>query len=160
MHPEPSADSTNTEFYQPATYKPENTIGYMVRSLHMSLIKMIDVEMQQYDLTAMQWRPLLFISTGKVATAAALAKETHMDTGATTRMLDRLQNKGLLIRKRCDQDRRVVHLELTEAGERICKNIPTGLCKVMNQHLKGFNQSEVDSLKGYLERMLINGQLP
>ncbi|PRC91284.1 MarR family winged helix-turn-helix transcriptional regulator [Solimicrobium silvestre] len=148
------------EFYKPPDYKPEETVGFMVRCLHMSLLKMIDIEMQQHDLTAMQWRPLLYISTGKVVTAAALAKETNMDTGATTRMLDRLQLKGLLLRKRCDQDRRVVHLALTEEGERICQKIPTGLCKVMNHHLKGFNQAELDTLKGFLERMLLNGLTP
>ncbi len=133
------------------------TVGYMIRTVHLSINKMIDVEMQKYDLTAMQWRPLLFIYFGKVKTAAALAKETCMDTGATTRMLDRLQNKGLLARTRCDQDRRIVHLALTDEGQRICEKIPTDLCKVMNQHLKGFNQQEVDTLKNFLDRMQVNG---
>jgi DNA-binding MarR family transcriptional regulator len=147
-------------FYHPPNYTPEATVGYMLRNVHISLLKMIDIEMQQHDLTAMQWRPLLFIYTGKVDTAAALAKETSMDTGATTRMLDRLQNKGLLIRNRCDQDRRVVHLALTEEGQKICEKIPAGLCKVMNHHLQGFSQIEHDLLKNFLERMLKNGVAP
>lgn len=145
------------EFYLPMSYQPEETIGYIVKSVHLSLLKMIDIEMQAFDLTALQWRPLMYIHTNKVNTAAALAKESCMDTGATTRMLDRLQKKGLLNRKRCSQDRRVVHLELTEEGQRICQFIPKSLCKVMNHHLKGFNQAELDSLKGLLQRMLVNG---
>lgn len=154
-------DSTGlVEFYKAQNYKPDETVGFMVRSLHISLIKMIDIEMQEHDLTAMQWRPLLFIYTGKVDTAASLAKESCMDTGATTRMLDRLQNKGLIIRSRCEHDRRVVHLALTDAGQEICKKIPTGLCKAINHHLKGFNQSELDVLKSFLERMLLNGATP
>ena len=145
------------EFYQPLTYKPMESVGYMLRNVNVSLNKMIDAQMQKYDLTAMQWRPLLFIYFGKVNTAAALAKESCMDTGATTRMLDRLQKKGLLERKRCEQDRRVVHLALTEEGLQVCEKIPVDLCTVMNHHLKGFNQNELDLLKNFLERMLANG---
>ena len=134
------------------------SVGYMLKNVHMSINKMIDGKMQKYDLTAMQWRPLLFIHYGQVKTAAALAKETCMDTGATTRMLDRLQKKGLLIRTRCEQDRRIVHLALTEAGAQVCEKIPADLCSVMNHHLMGFTRAELETLKQFLDRMLINGQ--
>ena len=146
------------EFYQPLTYRPMESVGYMLKNVHASINKMIDTRMQKYDLTAMQWRPLLFIYYGKVNTAAALAKESCMDTGATTRMLDRLQKKGLLVRNRCDQDRRVVHLALTEAGSKVCEKIPVDLCTVMNHHLIGFTHEDLETLKQFLERMLANGQ--
>jgi len=145
------------EFYTPENYVPAETVGFMMRNVHASFHKMIDVEMQKYDLTAMQWKPLLLIYYGTVNTAATLAKESCLDTGATTRILDRLQKKGLLVRTRSELDRRVVHLALTDEGIRTCKKLPADLCKVMNLHLKGFTQSEVDTLKSFLERMLANG---
>lgn len=155
-----TTDSTNAdiEFYQPLTYQPLESVGYLLKNVHISINKMIDTRMQKYELTAMQWRPLLFIYYGKVKTAAALAKETCMDTGAITRMLDRLQKKGLIERTRCEHDRRVVHLALTEAGRQVCEQIPVDLCVAMNHHLKGFTQSELDLLNDLLQRMLINGQ--
>ncbi len=146
------------EFYTPDNYVYAETVGFMMRNVHASFHKMIDVEMQKHDLTAMQWKPLLLIYYGTVNTAATLAKESCLDTGATTRMLDRLQKKGLVERTRCEQDRRVVYVTLTDEGLRICKKIPKDLCKVMNHHLKGFSQSEVDTLKSFLNRMLANGQ--
>ncbi len=146
------------EFYKPDNYIPQEAVGYKMSRVHISITKMIDIEMQKHDLTAMQWRPLLYIYFGKAETAAALAKDTFMDTGATTRMLDRLQNKGLIERTRSSEDRRVVHLALTEEGKRVCQKIPADLCKVMNHHLKGFNQDELDTLKSLLDRMLVNGQ--
>ena len=91
----PAKSGESIEFYTPGNYQPQDTVGYMIRNVHVSLNKLIDAEMQKYDLTAMQWRPLLLIYFGKVKTAAALAKETCLDTGATTRMLDRLQKKRL-----------------------------------------------------------------
>jgi len=148
------------EFYKPDSYKPLESIGYMARNLNLSINRMIDTRMQKYDLTAMQWRPMLLIFFGKVNTAAALAKDTCMDTGATTRMLDRLQKKGLLERTRCGQDRRVIYLALTDEGKRVCADIPADLCDVMNLHLKGFSHEELATLKQYMERMLANGQIP
>ena len=144
-------------FYEPVSYQPMDSVGYKIRSVHVSITKMIDAEMHKCDLTAMQWRPLLLIYFGGIKTAAALAKETCMDTGATTRMLDRLQKKGLLLRTRCEQDRRVVNLALTEAGRLVCETIPADLCLVMNRHLQGFTNSELATLLTLLDRMLING---
>ena len=152
-----NSPDTTTNFYEPASYKPLESMGYMIRNVHASITKMIDAEMQKYDLTAMQWRPLLFIYFGNVKTAAALAKETCMDTGATTRMLDRLQKKGLLLRTRCEQDRRVINLALTDAGRLVCETIPADLCLVMNRHLRGFTTSELSTLLNFLDRMLVNG---
>lgn len=145
------------EFYSPDNYEPTQTVGYMMKDVHYSVTKMIDAEMHKHDLTAMQWRPLLIVFYGKATTAAGIAKQICMDTGATTRMLDRLEKKGLLVRTRCAHDRRVVNLALTDEGRRICESIPTDLCKVMNHHLKGFTQQEVDTLKSLLNRMLVNG---
>ena len=159
----PSSATTGVasgEFYHGVSCQPEETVGYMIRILHLSLLKRIDLEMQGHDLTAMQWRPLLIISKGKGDTAALLAKEMGMDTGAITRMLDRLQSKGLVIRKRSELDRRVVHLELTEEGHRICAQIPFGLCKAINHHLQGFSPVEFDVLKDFLKRMILNGGTP
>lgn len=155
---ESGTPAKSVEFYTPHNYKPLESIGYIVRNVNVSINRMVDARMQKYDLTAMQWRPLLMIYFGKVNTAAALAKETCMDTGATTRMLDRLQKKGLMERTRCDQDRRVIYLALTEEGKRVCAEIPTDLCDVMNAHLHGFSQDELNTLKSLLGRMLVNGQ--
>ena len=52
----------------------------------------------------------------------------------------------------------MVHLTLTEEGLQVCEKIPVDLCKVMNHHLAGFNQNELDTLKNFLDRMLANGQ--
>ena len=48
--------------------------------------------------------------------ASDLCKGISYDAGAMTRMLDRLEGKGLIRRNRSAQDRRLMHLELTEEG--------------------------------------------
>ncbi|MEO8756006.1 MAG: MarR family transcriptional regulator, partial [Casimicrobiaceae bacterium] len=79
-----------------------------------------------------------------------------VDTGAMTRMLDRLEAKGLLHRTPCPKDRRVMQLGLTAEGERLCREIPFGLARVSNGLLRGFAPQEFETLKALLRRMLAN----
>ena len=73
-----------------------------------------------------------------------------------TRMLDRLEAKGLCQRVRSSDDRRVVNLEITDAGREAAKVIPEVLSRVQNAYLAGFSVEEWETLKSYLRRMLDN----
>ena len=152
------ACSARPGLYVPDKYSAEESVGYLVRVLHQSLHRHIDLRMQPNDLTAMQWGPLFLLAQGKGDTAALLAREAGTDAGAMTRMLDRLEAKGLIRRVRSAEDRRVVHLELTADGAHAATQIPQGLCGALNHHLQGFNQTELEQLKSLLRRMISNGQ--
>jgi DNA-binding MarR family transcriptional regulator len=145
-------------FYRGDTYAIEDSIGHVLRVLMGSMNRRIDLQMQEHDLTAMQWKPLLMLKFGRADTAAEMARQNCSDTGAMTRMLDRLEGKGLLRRKRSAQDRRVVHLELTAEGRRVADRIPFGLSTVLNEHLAGFSADEFAQLKSLLQRMIANGE--
>ena len=90
-------------------------------------------------------------------TLASLARELSIDPGAMTRSLDRLAAKGLLRRERSSEDRRVVHLVLTDEGRKVAKEVPAVLAQVLNGHLRGFSLDEWQLLLQLLQRMLDNG---
>ena len=75
-----------------------------------------------------------------------------------TRLLDRLEAKQLVRRVRSVDDRRVVNLELTKAGQVAAREIPELLSRVQNAHLAGFSADEWQTLKGYLRRILETAQ--
>jgi DNA-binding MarR family transcriptional regulator len=145
-------------FYRGETYDLDESIGHLARVLIGSMTRRIDEQMQVHDLTAQQWKPLLMLRTGQADTAAGLARLNCSDNGAMTRMLDRLEAKGLLRRVRSEADRRIVHLELTKEGKRIADLIPYGLSKVLNEHLEGFSKDEFKQLQSLLRRMIANGE--
>ena len=145
-------------FYRGETYDLDESVGHLMRVLIASMTRRIDEQMQVHDLTAQQWKPLLMLRTGQADTAAGLARLNCSDNGAMTRMLDRLEAKGLLRRVRSAADRRIVHLELTKEGERIADQIPYGLSKVLNEHLEGFSKAEFKQLQSLLRRMIANGE--
>jgi DNA-binding MarR family transcriptional regulator len=153
-----SALPGDPDFYTGDDYRIDESIGYLLRQLRIQMDRAIDAEMAEHDLTGVQWGPLLAIGRGLADTAAELSRLACVDTGAMTRMLDRLEGKGLLRRRRCAHDARVVRLELTEAGRRLCAEIPYSLSRVLNHLLRGFTATELDTLKTLVRRMLANAE--
>lgn len=132
-------------------------MGRLLKRAFTSLLRGIDVKMQPLGLTAMQWEPLALIYYENVDTVAALARESQVNCGSMTRMLDRLESKGLLRRRRSATDRRVVHLELTAKGRQVARAIRPLALEALDQHLSDFKPAEVSLLTQLLERMVTNG---
>ena len=120
----------------------------------------VERQLAHADLTNAQWIPLFKLYTGQASTVAELARECQLDAGAMTRMLDRLEAKGLCTRLRSEADRRVVRIALTAAGTTAASDLPRILSNVQNAHLSGFTQDEFQMLKGFLWRILRNTQAP
>lgn len=157
--PSPSDD---IEFYGPdaLAHGADESVGYLIKLAHKQLVRNVDAQLQTYDLTAMQWVPLQIISIGRGDTVASCAREAGIDAGAMTRMLDRLEAKGLVRRQRSVDDRRVVNVALTTAGKKIATEIPPVISNVLNQHLRGFSEYEFELIKNLLQRFLANGETP
>ncbi|MBS93658.1 MAG: MarR family transcriptional regulator [Chromatiales bacterium] len=158
----PASHGAGVEFYgsDSDTYDVNESVGYLIKLAHKQLMRNVDAQLQAYDLTAMQWVPLQIISTGRGDTVAGCAREAGIDNGAMTRMLDRLEGKGLVRRQRSNDDRRVVNIALTNAGKKIAREIPPVISNVLNRHLQGFSQHEFELIKDLLKRFLTNGELP
>lgn len=138
----------------------ENNVGHLLKRTTASLTRMIDQGVVPLGLTAMQWKPLVMICHGNLNTPAELSRKAMIDTGAMTRTLDRLETKGFLTRHRCEEDRRVVKLELTDRGRQVADGILPIVANSVNTHLDGFTHDEVMLLLSFLHRMIANGTNP
>lgn len=148
-------------FYSPETYRAEESVGFMMRRILTAVGQAVELQMcEPGSPTYPQWIPLhkLHMHLGPSATVAELARDCQLDTGAMTRLLDRLEAKGLCRRVRSLADRRVVNIELTDEGRAAAEQVPHVLSRVQNEHLSGFNPQEWEQLKGYLRRILDNAQ--
>lgn len=143
-------------FYDQSNYRPEDSVGYLMRQILTSMAQGIDTQLADSDLTNAQWMPMLKLHLGHASTVAELARACNLDAGAMTRLLDRLEAKGLCTRTRSETDRRVVNIGLTELGRTVAQGIPDVLCQVLNQHLTGFTPEEFLLLKSLLHRVLAN----
>ena len=152
QHPEPELP------YTTENYNPEDSLGRLIADVSGRLLAAFDDEVTDLGITGAQWVTLMRIASGCGSTAAELCRFSRYDTGSMTRMLDRLEEKDLIRRVRSSSDRRIIHLELTDAGRELHALLPPVAIKVLNAHLKGFTRVELEQFKGFLNRMQANSR--
>lgn len=143
--------------YDGSRYVVAESVGHQLFSLMTMIRREAEARMAEHDLTDAQWKPLMLLKNGRASTAIELAREMDVDAGAVTRMVDRLEAKGMIERVRSDEDRRVVHLRLTRSGETTAEQVPHVLAAVNNDFLRGFSEAEWKQLRKLLARMAANG---
>ena len=153
-----AAGSDPVRFYCGAGYCAEESIGYLMKRVLISMALQVDRRIGAHGLTSAQWGPLMRLKTEGPSTVAELARWSNVDAGAMTRLLDRLERKGHCKRVRSTSDRRVVQVELTPAGEAALCEVPEVLADVQNALLAGFSEAEWLVLRDFLERMLRAGE--
>ncbi len=154
MNPTPPAPPS---FYDGSRYQKTQSVGFLMKRALSVLVRNLEHEMQALDLTGTQWHPLIHVRNG-CNTVAGCAREMQIDAGAMTRMLDRIEAKGLLTRERSVTDRRVVNLTLTPKGVEVAAQIPHVLSEVLNEHLRGFSADEFALFLKLLQRFIDNGE--
>ena len=154
-----SRQAAPTSFYCAEGYCADESVGYLMKRVLMSIAQAADKRLEPQGITQAQWGPLFMLRRSRASTVAELARELQTDPGAMTRLLDRLESKGFCRRVRSTDDRRVVRIELTPEGEEAADRVPVELSQVMNEHLAGFSRIEWTQLKGLLQRMLTNAEV-
>lgn len=158
-HPPVTGRPPPADFYAPGGYNPSDSVGYLMRRILSAVSAAVERELESTGLTHAQWIPLFKLATHPGgATVAELARLCELDAGAMTRLLDRLEAKGLCQRERSSEDRRVVRLALTDQGRAVADQIPAALSRVQNAYLAGFSREEWLLLKSFLARILDNAQ--
>src|SRR5207237_10167979 len=128
--------------YDPKSFDPSNGIGRLLGRVKMAMHEALERELAPLDITAAQFVIILNLASGEVDSASKLCKGVSYDPGAMTRMLDRLERKGLVRRVRCGEDRRKVILELTAEGKDVCPKLVATYVDVLNRFMHGFSNAD------------------
>jgi DNA-binding MarR family transcriptional regulator len=142
--------------YDIETFRPSQGVGAYIGRARRTIVEAIDRKLAPLDISHAQWIVVMLLGDGAASTAAELCKILIYDPGAMTRLLDRLEKKGVLRRVRAKGDRRTVHLELTAEGKRLYPRIVEALVEVFNHLLRGFSKSKARQLEDLLKRMVAN----
>lgn len=93
------------------------------RSLPMMLYRTLDAVMprfraifNEFDLTEQQWRVLRVLWETDHSTIGALSEVTLLPAPSLVGIVDRLEERGLVARRRSEKDRRKVYVLATVAG--------------------------------------------
>lgn len=107
------------------------------RGLHVKV-----KDLMPEELTVDQFKTLRFLRHNANSTASELAQFFCVGKSSITAIITRLSDKGLLDRVPDDDDRRVIHLKLTEEGERISSLLEERVQNVLADIIEHFDEKE------------------
>lgn len=84
--------------YDSNNFEPELTISFLIRKVFSELSHAVDTNLASFDITHAQFTVLSQLSEKKVTSQSELCKAINYDSGAMTRMLDRLERKCMVRR--------------------------------------------------------------
>lgn len=96
-------------------------------------------------LTMGQFRALYLIQKG-VGSVSDLARCQKVSQPTISRQVDGLVTKGLVVRRPDPADRRVAHLELTERGAALLKELEARACRRVSRALAALTPSEKETV--------------
>ena len=150
------------DIYNPETFVVNKSVFRLINRVKNEALSALDQalaadpEVSALEVTAAQYVIIAQLAEREANSSAQLCKSFSYDAGAMTRMVDRLEAKGLVGRRRCPDDRRLINLELTEAGKALFPKMKAISATVQNRFLRGFSKVEVRQLEEFLGRILQN----
>ena len=145
-------------YYKGENYRVNESVGFLMKQAIELQSRAIEARMAEYSITDAQWRPLFLLSLHDWSTVSQIARHVGCDAGATTRMVDRLEDKGMVRRVRSTDDRRVQQVELTDEGKQVAAIVPYVIADVLNMHLAELSNGEIETLRRLLERIVATGR--
>jgi DNA-binding MarR family transcriptional regulator len=141
-------------FYDPKTYKARDSIGYLVRRAGNLVTTRVEDAFSHNEITFAQWMVLMKLRDGLANTAAEIARDMCHDSGALTRVIDQLAQRGLVERHRSLSDRRTVELKLTDAGLKTVNGLVPTVVGLLNTALADFSHDEASTLTRLLKKLI------
>ncbi|WP_419825067.1 MarR family winged helix-turn-helix transcriptional regulator [Sphingomonas sp.] len=141
--------------------------GRLIRRIDKLMRALTEERLSTVGITYSQWATLKLVRDGVVATAGELGRELGYTSGATTRLLDGLEQRGCIERVRSVADRRVVRLSVTAAGEELAQRGMQPVLDLWNEMVADLDQAEANlfietllKLVGAIEAKVGQRELP
>jgi DNA-binding MarR family transcriptional regulator len=146
--------TVSRQHYSPESFHLEDSLGYLVKRTQRLMHDRIEAAFASQGITFQHWAVLMHLRDGLATTTAGLCQELRHDSGAMTRLIDQLEERGFIGRRRQEADRRIVDLELTAAGRKMVESLIPLAVETLNGALSGFTKAEVQQLQGLLRKII------
>jgi DNA-binding MarR family transcriptional regulator len=143
-------------YYRADTFESDICLGYQMKRAQTHLRALLETAFEGEELNFSQWTVLVRLKEGDAQNSADLARALNYDTGSLTRLIDQLEERKLLVRRKSRTDRRVHDLVLTPAGRAMANALTPRVVDIHNRVLADFSRTEVDTFLRMV-RKLVDG---
>ncbi|WP_237226435.1 MarR family winged helix-turn-helix transcriptional regulator [Rubinisphaera sp. JC750] len=108
---------------------------------------------RQFDLTSSQYNVLRILrGEGRPLPSLEIADRMIQVVPAITGLIDRLEKRELVVRRRCEEDRRVVFVEITQAGIALVEQLDLPVQELETELFGHLQERELKQLTRLLEK--------
>jgi DNA-binding MarR family transcriptional regulator len=144
------------QHYHMATYHAQESIGYLIKRSQALMMDVMEPLIEARGFTFLQYIIMAWLRDGIAVNPKDICTRYRHDSGALTRVIDQLAERGLLERVRRDRDRRKVELQLTAAGRATVEDLIPLVVDELNLVLEDFTSAEVAEFQRLLVKLNTN----
>lgn len=133
-----------------------DSIGTMLAQVSRLLRRRFDESARGIGVTRPQWQVLTLLKRNEGINQGGLAELLEVEPITLGRMIDRLQDAELVVRRADPNDRRAWRLHVTERGEELIEQLQPCARATVSVALEGISDAEQEQLKATLDRMRTN----
>jgi len=132
------------------------TTSLWVRFLRFNLVsnKKLQDELERLDLTPPQFYVLATIGYAGGLPFGEIGEKMMVTVSNLTGIVDRLEEKKLVVRERDARDRRVVRVTLTDKGSKVYRNTIPVFEKSISQFFSPLSKTQQKELAGLLRKLI------
>jgi DNA-binding MarR family transcriptional regulator len=101
---------------------PQDSVAFLLQKAAKRALVALEDALVDLDLTARQYLLLVLAATGKELSQQDLARKLDLDPTILVKLVDQLEERGLLERTRAADDRRRYSLTLTAEGKQLLRD--------------------------------------
>lgn len=131
----------------------DQCINFVLTKAQQSVQQMFKARLAPLGVTPGQYAVLACLWDGDGKTAKQLAEELFLDGSTMTGILDRIEQKGLIIKQVDPRDRRAIRVMLTEKGRLLKEPLDKVILEANQEALASMAVEEGESLKNLLHKL-------
>ena len=136
----------------------DKSAGYLINMTTLLLKREFSsaIKNNNINVTPEQWAILNRLNEKSGLTQKEVAKLTFKDNANITRIVDKLENKGLVIRQSDSNDRRTWKISITSKGAEMRDSIEPLAIEVLKKATKGLSENDVELFNNTLKKIMEN----
>lgn len=134
----------------------KETLHYLIMSDHQLIQKALVSSVKDTGLTPGQPKILDYLLHHDGAIQKEIAIFCHIEPASLTTILNGMEAKGYIERKNIDNNRRSLHVYLTETGKKYADRLDLEFAQIEKEALDGFSEAEAQQLHDFLSRVYQN----
>ena len=133
-----------------------HSFGYRVKLLSQLQTRKFQERLDPLGLTPFHWVVLCCLWREDGLAISSLSEQLQQVGGTLTGVLNRMEERGLVLRQQDAEDRRIYRIWLTDSGRSLQDTLPPIALTLREQTMQGFSEAECQQFSALLNRAIKN----